>query len=681
MEEIVEEINWPVYDAYLNKRVFIVSDILVDKTEFKKCFNELYGFMKSGFEQERVRKHPVHFKFTNNEHEMLREMEIRHFIINLIFWRPFLELNAVSTLNSSFIMDCKSITAKSVKRYIDDKIIIPYRRSVESRDINRICERLIYELSRISNDFNVIMGMSINIESFIDLSKKHPRFNEIIRTKIPAGMQPKEIEGMLNNLMHEEINILKAEPNVLQPMLKSGAGIKDKQLAEFSISGGLKPDISGNTIPVPINTNFLVGGLKDISSYYVDAQAGRKSTILNKTSMGTSGFFAAKCIMVSSTQKLSKRFRKSHGKMTVEESACNTKKLVAYDVKTADHLRKVDDRFYYDDPDMNGPMKEVNAVKDTDLVGKTIYMRSPMTCTCDDGICPACYGELAYTNSNRHLTVGSLASTTLNNPLQQKILSTKHLLTTVSEELKFIPRFYDFFILDANKFKLNPDLKDIKNWYLQINKDDIDEFQDKEDNIDFNIFTDKFRLYNKKTKEVVDIEELNNTSEFYFYADIIGMMRNTADDKYKELALDDVEDEQDIIYMNIENNELTRPLKLIMKLLDRKDHNGCTTIDELVNRMADLLIECGHESQLIHAETVMRSIIKSTDNILEQPKFNDPACSEDYQILTVSSALLNNPSLTVSLAFQDLGKQVVNPVTNRKFKKSSYDDLFRLTLD
>ncbi len=73
--------------------------------------------------------------------------------------------------------------------------------------------------------------------------------------------------------MGEQIKILLNDPgrNLLQPILKSGAGIKSKQLAEFSINGGFKPDLDGNTIPIPINSNFVVGGLSNVTNYYIDS--------------------------------------------------------------------------------------------------------------------------------------------------------------------------------------------------------------------------------------------------------------------------------------------------------------------------------------------------------------------------------------------------------------------------
>ena len=100
----------------------------------------------------------------------------------------------------------------------------------------------------------------------------------------------------------------------------------------------------------------------------------------------------------------------------------------------------------------------------------------------------------------------------------------------------------------------------------------------------------------------------------------------------------------------------------------------------MVSKMAELLIECGHPLDLVHAEVIISTIIKDTTNILIQPHFDDEARSEDYQILTISSALINNPSLTVSLSFQDLGKQVTNPNTNLKCEKSAYDYMYSVVL-
>jgi len=34
---------------------------------------------------------------------------------------------------------------------------------------------------------------------------------------------------------------------------------------------GMKPSLEGATIPIPINSNLVVGGLSTVTGYYIDA--------------------------------------------------------------------------------------------------------------------------------------------------------------------------------------------------------------------------------------------------------------------------------------------------------------------------------------------------------------------------------------------------------------------------
>ena len=136
----------------------------------------------------------------------------------------------------------------------------------------------IHKLRRISIDFSIIMGLTINAEMFIDLYQKNSRFAEIMLTTFNDNEQPSDIEQKLAELMHEEIEILKSEKNNhVGVILRAGTGIKDKQLSECTINGGLKPDLPGNTIPIVMNSNTMIGGLQKVSTLIIDAKAARKS--------------------------------------------------------------------------------------------------------------------------------------------------------------------------------------------------------------------------------------------------------------------------------------------------------------------------------------------------------------------------------------------------------------------
>lgn len=67
-----------------------------------------------------------------------------------------------------------------------------------------------------------------------------------------------------------------------------------------------------------------------------------------------------------------------------------------------------------------------------DLIGRTIYARSPVTCCCgEDEVCPKCIGLLAVTNSDIAEGVAVYESEEIAKVVEQNILSTKHLLTSI----------------------------------------------------------------------------------------------------------------------------------------------------------------------------------------------------------------------------------------------------------
>jgi hypothetical protein len=530
--------------------------------------------------------------------------------------------------------------------------------------MNKVIHDMIFNLLRIPTDFNILLALSINTETFIDLANRNPRFAEIIRTKIDENMQPSEIEDYLNTLMHEEINILANDPgdNLLKPILRSGSGIKDKQLTEFSINGGLKPDLDGNTIPVPINSNFIVGGLSNVTNYYIDSLGGRKSVIMNKTVMGRSGHFARMVMLLSSGIKL------RH-----DEEACNTIHPIKLEVKTKEHLLRLRGRYY---KRLAEREYHVLTGKETELIGQQIYVKSPATCASKHGICKQCYGELYHTNKD--ITIGAYAGARITEPVSQNVLSSKHLLTTISENIKFNEEFYKFFTFSANEVLLNTlndeiDLNDYSLLIIGKNIQTIDEF----DESDYNKFINLFSVRNKKTGEIIQMTE-SSLKDLYIGPDIIEIMNKIKHPKdYYEIDFSKIDDDARIFVLEIENNELTKPLYSIMRLLNNSKHEDCETVDDMCQKMLDLLIESNISADSVHGEVLVHPLLRSTEDILERPKFGRYGDEADYQLLTVEAALEKHPSVLISLSFQALGKQLVNPLTFRKKEASFVDSFYR----
>lgn len=650
---------------FLSNNVLVIEKHSHSKREYNEFIEKIYEFVKQGYEHKEFRTHPVHFKFFDRENEYIHTLQLRHFLTNIMMWEPLIRLDRFSHIGPHYIMDCTKISSGLIKSYIDNMILIPFRKQFDNKTLNKVIHDLIHNLSRISTDFNIILGLSINVETFIHVAERNPRFNEIIRTKIDESMQPKEIETYLESLMDEEIEILKTEDNFLKPILMSGTGIKAKQLAEFSINGGLKPDLYDNTIPIPINSNFIVGGLGNVTNYYLDSLGGRKAAIMNKTVMGKSGHFARMVMLLASDVQLKKKGE--------EAEDCGTLYTVKMEVKTKEHLKKLIGR-YYRLPHVR--QYKIITAKDTHLIGQTILLRSPVRCA-GKKLCKKCYGELYYTNKDLK-SVGGYAGTQVTNPLSQSILSAKHLLTTQSEEIQFNEEFYKFFTINANEIYLNAENEDIdiSQYSMIIMKENIQVIE-QFDESEFNSYILLFELKNRKTGEIIEVREVNG-GELYISQELKEILDSDRSSKdYHEIPLNNISFEDRLFVMEVTNNELTKPLYSIMNLLNRSDHEGCTTIDEMVQKLLDLIIESKFSVDSVHGEILIRPLIRSSKDILKFPNYRKYVEGDDYRILTVDSALQNHPSVLISLSFQDLSRQLMKPVTFRKSDSSFIDPFFR----
>lgn len=651
---------------YLANKIFIIEKEMGSKSNYRELIDTVFDYLRSGFEIKEFREAPVYYRF--HETSPVYSMQMRHFLTNLMFWYPALELDAVNDLDERFIVDTGKISAKYIESYLNDMVILPYRDRVSNRKLNKILHDVIYNLGRISTDFNIILGLTINIESFIDLANRNERFSEIIHTKIDDTMQPIEIEKHLNALMREEVEILMTEDNVLRPMLRAGAGIKHKQLSEMTINGGLKPDLSGNTIPIPINSNLLTGGFNSVTNYYIDAIGGRKSLIANKTVMGKSGYFVKKVMLSVADITLRK-----------DDKQCRSLMPIQYQIKSDKHLARLVGRVYREPHERN---YKILKPTDTHLIGKTILVKSPTTCSSHKGICKCCYGPaLHHTNKDLN-SVGAYAGAIITNPVSQNILSTKHQNTTDSETIAFVKEFYDYFNLTANEITLNASAIDNQeNYSLIIIKDNIvtlDELNEGE----INTFVTLFHVKNNVTGEIIEINE-NSMKDMYISPDFLKMMRRYKRKDYYEIPFIEIPDDEGIFLLEVANNELTKPLYDIMGLLDSKKKSselGITTISDMCQSLLDLMIKSDLNFQAVHGEILITPLIRDGKDVLKKPDFARYLTDNDIQILTVSGALEMHPSPLIGLSSSFLKRQIKNPLTFKKCGTSAIDPLFRATL-
>ena len=208
--------------------LYIISDYMTDYDTYIEFKERIYKLIKGSFEIKECRTYPVKFKFYRKDTE-IHTLELRHFLINLFLWYPFISLNDIEIMDKTFIFDCYN-DIPIIDNYINDKIIDTLREyNVRTTIMNNDIAYTLYDLNRINIDFSLIMGLSMNTELFLDLYKNNAEYKDIMETKFDKSLQPHEIEGLLSEKQKRSIEILKnIKDNPLGVILRSGTGIKYK---------------------------------------------------------------------------------------------------------------------------------------------------------------------------------------------------------------------------------------------------------------------------------------------------------------------------------------------------------------------------------------------------------------------------------------------------------------------
>ena len=710
----------------LKNGVFIIENFW-DIETYDKFILSILKNMSFGFEHRDFRYYPIQFKFTKDEKEEVKSLPYQHFIFNTMMWRPQICLEP-QKLGSSHIIRSSEMSRVNpifIKNYMDEMYIEEYNRFIPTMphlsiteinpELNLIFADTNFMLTRISANFSKFIGISSSLEIFMDLAERIPEFDKMIHYTLDETQQPADIEQERDNLVKDIISLITKQEdfNLLKPLMQPKSGLNTKQYGELAANICMKPDDMGNTIPYVINKNYLTGSLENPMEYYLVAIAGRKAQVINNEYMGKTGHLLNQVAIMCMNVKLSK---------TVMD--CHTVNPIPFTIESDTHLKKLDGRRYRYAGEKK--YKTIKYKKDKHLIGETVYVRSPITCAAHDGVCCECYGELFYTNIDNYAT-GTFSATTVMNPVVQGILSAKHHQTTNSSKIVFQPEFNQFFEISSTDIILKSEIEDIMDYSLVIRREyvttedeeenifvkkkrrkkkkavdktsDVEDFafldyesKESEDDDCFELgvtpySTTRFEVvkYRKvKGKEPIRIELYDaEFKELFIHHDFVDRMIPDSDEigQYLYIPLEDINQEEFVFLMDVENNELTRPMKMIQNALNNKAHAGCSDYESLANKMLDLMIQSKLDAMSVHAEVIIRELVRSSRNVLKRPDFTRLVMLQDYQLMTIMSALKKNPAINTSLSTAYLKDQLIRQTeTYEKWEKSEFDSYFRLTL-
>ncbi|AMS01238.1 DNA-directed RNA polymerase beta' subunit [Bacillus phage AR9] len=515
-----------------------------------------------------------------------------------------------------------------------------------SNEIKSIIKDVISELAIFSGDINVTFGNTVSIKSLIDLGNKVKRFRELLHYRLPndEALEFNDIEAIIKKNLDEIMKILSETDNMLRYYIDSGAGINSKQFGQVLSLVGSKPDLFGKIIPYPINTSFLRG--LDVRSFYINALGARKALITNYQQVRNSGYLTRKISMLLMDTKL----------IDLDDCGSHENNYLSINVENKDVLKRFSKRSYLNN---NGELVEID-INDESLIGQVIKIPSPTTCASNEGVCRKCYGKLF--DINKDLNIGMIAVLLLTDPLTQRLLSAKHLLETRSSKIDWGTNFEENFIVNRNLI-----YPKVYNGTVIIKEDDFKEDEETEEQV-FDTFTLKsgnrfisisspMRLFlNKDLKKQLD-ESFYNIEEMQF-----------------EIPLNKLDEGDSFATFIMDNNELSKPLREIKDLIETnkyiKDHN----VNEVVNYFIYLLNESGINIQSVHSELIIREMMKLDDSDRTQFK-NDKM--PDYEIFRITDANLKGDSLSRSLLFEQVKKQLttLDYDTFNKTKSSILDKL------
>ena len=653
--------NYYIYTTLAEKcyQSINVSDITINN--WNDHINGIMNILRDGIETDDVQSSFINVTF---EDGVDVDLTIFDYFFNLIMWNCIIQ--AGGKIYSNHLFFPENITKGDIKSYIDNKFIDVYRRNVDITStpeetnfaLNNMIDGTLYPFSYIDT-FSFYLANTINIEDTIDLMNSNPRFNELMNVDL-SGVPIEDVKNIGMKYTNEIIDIIKNSDHCLSDSFRAKEGVNPKQYREFAVNIGSKPDGLGGVFPTIINKSFLNGGVCDIPSTFIESSGGRTAQIISKCNVGTSGHFAR-------LLGLNNRDTILHPDKNYVCNSTNFQKIVMINEK---FLQWFNNRYYRLDP--NGMEYKLDAKYDRHLLGKTIYLRSPMTCASASegkGICYRCYGDLAYTNCN--INIGQLAAELLSSQLTQRLLSAKHLLESSVIKLNWSNNFFDFFVVNYNVITLNEDF-DYTGYKILIDPDDI-YMESEEDDFLYNEYITKFQVKDPKGK-LYDIHT-DNMDSIYISNTLNNIIRSSGEpvDGCIEIDMEKLVD-LDVFLIYLSNNELSKTLEMIKSIINKKSITESFNRHQILQKFVETVMEGGLNTIAVHLEVILSNQIRDIVDILEKPDWT--IRNEDYRLITLNDALTNNPSITVSMSYQKLSKVLYNPLSFRKDKPSFLDLLF-----
>ena len=554
-------------------------------------------------------------------------------------------------------------------------------------NMREMCERIQFaknSLNKMATQVGDRLGMSISNNEFIEVAKRDKEARKSITCSfdIKNDITPSELEELTMTRTHDLLDTISHQHDLSISTYAQNGLFHPGQFREFAVHIGHKPDLAGNTIPYTSKTNILMG-IKDPLAYSVDAHGGRKAELIKLKVSKAGDLERQLCLLLQDIKSID--MDKNHW--------CHSKHLRMKHISSQNDIEMLDGRVATFDEHVTDDTKYfvIDRYKDEfDLIGKTIYLKTPITCThplrSEGVICGACYG-LILGALNQDVHPGRITALNSANDIEQTLLSAKHSLFTNTAEIKFSDNFDRYFINDTCQIRFNDEMielsseepEEFSHYYLEFHLSEMSKHQDGEAR-QYDRGINEILVYDDRDESKDSITELNGSQlylsrelvEYYF----LDAMRHATTDivriPFSDL-IDTGKPTIDIVFeYQFKNSELADAIVKLTNILGNGEAIAMyETYEDCLNGIIPLFRKGGitklHE---VHFELIVSQLICDEDGGLVDWTEEHPS----YKFRSMTKAILANQSVTASLIARESSKQIAGAYgTYEKHGVSDYD--------
>jgi len=293
--------------------------------------------------------------------------------------------------------ECLPDDYPEVKETVDKKVLMKILNEVKDKYPDIVTIKVLDNIKRIGFKYATLVGSTLSLDDF--------GFEGAAKLR-DSLYQDEDIRNQLTAVNNPDLTDILREKFPYSYMIESGARGSWDQAKQMILTRGFIANFDGEILPLPIQ-HGLVEGLTQEEFFY-STYGCRKGLLDVALNTGTSGYLSRKLIFTCANLQIDENL-----------DDCGTTELLQVNVKNDKKARMLVNRWY----DNEGTLQLITQNNYKELIGKVVYVRSPILCK-SAKICTKCYGELFKKLNTRF--VGIIAAQTLGERGTQLVLRTFH---------------------------------------------------------------------------------------------------------------------------------------------------------------------------------------------------------------------------------------------------------------